>query len=156
MDPSSSRFRSSAAAWPAAKPPIRRWSTLRSLMESPFGSLRLATVRPKKRLQVVLDAGVEHRQHLVPRLEDRVRPRHEPPPPAEDGDQEASVRQLEIPYPAPLDRRLLVEQQLDDLETLSRQVEQVHEAIPRHLVLDQPQDEVGRRHHWRNPEELET
>ena len=42
-------------------------------------------------------------------------------------------------------RRVLAEQHLDDLEPLLRQVEQVHEPVLGHLVLDQPQDQVGRR-----------
>ena len=43
------------------------------------------------------------------------------------------------------DRRPLGQQHLDDLEPLLGQVEQVDQPVVGHLVLDQPQDQVGRR-----------
>ena len=46
--------------------------------------------------------------------------------------------------------------QLDDLEPLLGQVEQVHEAVLRHLVLDQAQDQVGRRDRRLDAQQLEV
>ena len=45
---------------------------------------------------------------------------------------------------------------LDDLEPLLRQVEQVHEPVLRHLVLDQAQDQVGGRDRRLDAEQLEV
>ena len=45
---------------------------------------------------------------------------------------------------------------LDDLEPLLGQVEQVDEAVLGHLVLDQAQDQVGRRDEGLDPEQLEV
>ena len=45
---------------------------------------------------------------------------------------------------------------LDDLEPLLAQVEQVHEAVPRHLVLDQAQDQVGGRDRGLDAQQLEV
>ena len=42
-------------------------------------------------------------------------------------------------------RRVLADLELDDLQALLFEREQVHEAVARHLVLDQAQDQVGRR-----------
>ena len=46
--------------------------------------------------------------------------------------------------------------QLDDLQALLFEREQVHEAVTRHLVLDQPQDQVGGRDSGLNPEQPEV
>ena len=46
--------------------------------------------------------------------------------------------------------------ELDDLEPLLRQVEQVKRPVLRHLVLDQAEDQVGRRHRGLDAEELEV
>ena len=46
--------------------------------------------------------------------------------------------------------------ELDDLEPLLGQVEQVHEAVLGHLVLDQAQDQVGGRDRRLDAEQLEV
>ena len=53
-------------------------------------------------------------------------------------------------------RRVLGDHELDDLEPLLGQVEQVDEAVARHLVLDQAQDQVGRRDRRLDAEQLEV
>ena len=53
-------------------------------------------------------------------------------------------------------RRVVGDHELDDLEPLLGQVEQVDEAVARHLVLDQAQDQVGRRHRRLDAEQLEV
>ena len=57
-----------------------------------------------------------------------------------------------------LPRRLgaVAHDQLDDLEPLLREVEQVDEAVARHLVLDQAQDQVGRGDRGLDPQQLEV
>ena len=52
--------------------------------------------------------------------------------------------------------RALGDHELDDLQPLLGQVEQVHEPVARHLVLDQAQDQVGRRDRRLDAEQLEV
>ena len=72
-------------------------------------------------------------------------PGHEALAVAQDRDQQAALRHRQVPDPAAGDRAVLAEQHLDDLELLLLQVEQVDEAVLGHLVLEQAQDQVGRR-----------
>src|SRR5215217_4832807 len=53
-------------------------------------------------------------------------------------------------------RRAVRDDQLDDLQALLGQVEQVDEAVARHLMLDQPQDQVGRGDGRLDAEQLEV
>src|ERR671911_361961 len=109
----------------------------------------------KQSLHALPHAGVEPRDHLAPRLEHRVGPRHEPLPLAQHRYQQRALRHLEIPDPATGDARVGSEQHLDDLQPLLRQVEQVHEPVLGHLVLDQAQDQVGGRDEGADPEQVE-
>ena len=52
--------------------------------------------------------------------------------------------------------RVLVDRHLDDLEVLLAQLEQVDQAVLRHLVLDQPMIDAGRRDRRRDPEQVEV
>ena len=75
---------------------------------------------------------------------------------AEDRDQQAPLRHLQVTDPRPGCLRVLRQLHLDDLEPLLGQVEQVDEAVLRHLVLDQAQDQIGRRDDRLDPEQLEV
>ena len=52
--------------------------------------------------------------------------------------------------------RVVADLELDDLQALLFEREQVHEAVARHLVLDQAQDQVGRGDRRLDPEQLEV
>src|SRR4051812_18287989 len=139
IDPSAPRFRSSAAQCAdAIPPPTSRKSTSRSATPAP----RLVAVRVEVGLQVVLAPRVEHREHLVARLEHRVRARHEPFALPQHRDQQAPLGHRQVPNPLTGHGRGVGQLQLDDLQALLLQVEQVDEAVLRHLVLDQAQDQV--------------
>ena len=45
--------------------------------------------------------------------------------------------------------------ELDDLETFLLECEQLHQSVLRDFVLDQPKDQVGRRHRRLDTEQLE-
>src|SRR4051794_33970887 len=105
---------------------------------------------------VVLDARIEDHQDLVAGLDDGVRLGHETRAAAQYGDHERALRQPDL-----LDRlagggRVVGDHELDDLQPLLGQVEQVHEAVARHLVLDQAQDEVRRADRGLDAEQLEV
>src|ERR671938_642872 len=82
---------------------------------------------------VLLQPRVEHHEHLVAGLDHRVRVGYEARPLAQHRDH-----------------------QRDDLEPLLGQVEQVHEPVARHLVLDQAQDQVGGRDGGLDAQQLEV
>ena len=56
----------------------------------------------------------------------------------------------------PDDRGVLGDLELDDLQALLFELEQVHEAVAGHLVLDQAQDQVGRRDGGLDAEQAEV
>ena len=64
----------------------------------------------------------------------------------QDRDDQAAVGQVDLRDRAARRGRALGDLDLDDLELLVGQVEQVDEAVAGHLVLDEVEDEVGRRH----------
>src|SRR5918995_5452476 len=153
IEPPGSLFRSSAAQLPAAiPPPINRYSAL----TLPHPSLP-NPIRAEVRLQIPLALGVEHRQHLVPRLQHRVGPRHESSLPLpQDADQERPIGHVQVPDPPPRHPRVVPQQHLDDLQPLLGQIQQVHQPVLRHLVLDHPQDQVRSRHVRLHPQQLEV
>src|SRR5512139_301316 len=146
MSPSAPRRRNSAAQCAEAiPPPISRCST------------RCGTVRAEEDLQLLLEPRVEHGQDLVAGLEHRVGRRHESALAlAQDRDQQAALGHVEVADPHPGDAAVVGEQHLDDLEALLGQIEQVHEPVLRHLVLQQPQDQVRRGDVGLDPEQLEV
>ena len=75
---------------------------------------------------------------------------------AQDRDQQAAFGHLQVADPAAGDAGVLAEQHLDDLQLLLLQVEQVDEAVLGHLVLEQAQDQVGRRDRGLDPEQVEV
>ena len=93
---------------------------------------------------VVLDARIEHDEHLVAGLDDGVGLGHEARAAAQDRDHERAVGQARSPRSPGPRRGVVGDHELDDLEPLLGQIEQVDEAVARHLVLDQAQDQVGR------------
>ena len=83
--------------------------------------------------------------------------RHEAAAAAQDGDDQAALGHRRDRCTALAGRgRALGDLHLDDLELLAGQVEQVDEAVVRHLVLDQAQDQVGRRDGRLDAEQLEV
>src|SRR5436190_165622 len=116
----------------AIPPPISRKSTWRSATS---GVARPA-VGVEARRDLVLEPGVEHQQHLVAGLDDRVGERHEAGPVAQDRDDERTLRHADVLDHLPRRRRARQNLDLDDLEPLLGQVEQVQQPHPRHLLLD--------------------
>ena len=99
----------------------------------------------------------------------RARPAPRRPPPARcrrSGTKPLPSRRTEIsrlpsgigrsPTRRPVTPESLAEQHLDDLQLLLLQVEQVDEAVLGHLVLEQAQDQVGRRDRGLDPEQVEV
>ena len=64
--------------------------------------------------------------------------------------------QLESADALPVAVRTLVDRHLDDLEVLLAQLEQLHEPVLGHLVLDQPHDRAGRGDGRRDAEQIEV
>ncbi len=75
---------------------------------------------------------------------------------AQHGDDQAAVGHDHVSDLLTGHGRVLVDDQLDDLEPVAGQVEQVHEPVLGHLVLDQAQDQVRRRHRRLDPQLLEV
>src|SRR4051812_4154051 len=147
-EPSKPRSRSSSAhEADATPPPTSRTSTSRSATGQRPGELRGDDV---------LEPGVEHEQHLVARLDDRVLLGHEAAAVAQHRDDQRPLGQLDLSHLAPRGRRVVAHLELDDLELLLLQGEQVHQAVARHLVLDEPQDQVGRADRRLDAEQLEV
>src|SRR3954468_4992980 len=108
--PPSRRARAHEAA--ATPPPISRKSAWRSATS---GVARSA-VRREARRDLVLEAGVEHQQDLVARLDDRVGERHEARPVAQDRDHERSLGHADVLHHLPGGGRARQHLDLDDLE----------------------------------------
>src|SRR5947209_10292168 len=139
--PSNPRERSSAAhAAPATPPPTSRTST----------------TRRELRRDVVLQAGVEHEQHLVARLDHRVGLGDEAAAVAQHRDDQRALGQLHVGHLLARRRRVAAHLQLDDLQPLLLERQQVHEPVARHLVLDQAQDEVRGAHRGLDAQQLEV
>src|SRR3954453_2367843 len=152
-DPSAPPSRSARAHDAAATPPpISRKSAWRSATS---GVARPA-VRSEARRDLVLEPGVEHEQDLVAGLHNRVGERHEARAVAQDRDHERALGHADVLDHLPGRRRSGQHLDLDDLEPLLGQVEQVQQADARDLVLDQAQDQVGRRHRRLHAEQLEV
>src|SRR3954447_16160233 len=146
--------RNSRAQEPAATPPpISRKSACRSATSG--GARRLA-LRREARGDLLLEPGVEHDQHLVAGLDHRIGKWHEAGPVAQDRDDERALRNTDVLHHLPRGRRSRQHLDLDDLEPLLREIEQMQQPHPRHLVLDQAQDQVGGRHRRLHPEQLEV
>ena len=94
--------------------------------------------------ELVFLAGLEHREHLVAGPDHgRVLgelgaavPHHR--------DQARAVRQAQAADPLSRDGRVPVDLELDDLEVLLAQLEQVHDPVLGHLVLDEAEHVRGR------------
>src|SRR5262245_16345694 len=143
--PSAPPLRSSAAQYPAANPPISR------------KSVRSGTVRPEEDLQLFLQPRIEDGQHLVARLQDGVGGRHETSLPlTKNRNQQAALRHVEITNTHTRNAAVLTQHHLDDLQPFLGQIEQVHEPVLGHLVLQQPQDQVCRRDVGLDPQQLEV
>ena len=63
---------------------------------------------------------------------------------------------MQVTDPASGHPRVGAEQHLDDLQLLLLQIEQVDEPVLGHLVLEQAQDQVGRRDRGLDPEQVEV
>src|SRR5262249_18827502 len=74
---------------------------------------------------------------------------------SEDGDEPRAGRKAESARFLPGHRRVALDLYLDDDEALLLQLEQPHEAVLRHLVLDEPEDVRRRADGLVDPEELE-
>src|SRR5215211_8410715 len=97
IEPPAPSSRSVAAQLAAATPPpISRKSTSRSAMRG-SGGARLARWLEHRR-DLVLEPGVEHEQHLVALLDDRVGERDEPGAVAEDRDHERALGDAEVAH----------------------------------------------------------
>src|SRR3954454_8086902 len=150
MEPVKPCSRSSAAqAAEATPPPMRRTSARRSATPGAVGRELRGDGR--------LEARVEDDHDLVAGFHHGVRRRH----PAravlgEDGDDERALGQADVHDGLARRRRALAHLDLDDLELLALQVEEMDEAVLRHLVLDQPQDQVGRGDRGLDPQQLEV
>src|SRR3954454_11075314 len=150
MEPVKPCSRSSAAqAAEATPPPMRRTSARRSATPGAVGRELRGDGR--------LEARVEDDHDLVAGLHHGLPRRH---PAArvlgEDGDDERALGEADVHDGLVCRRRAVAHLDLDDLELLALEVEQVHEAVLRYLVLDQPQDEVGGRYRGLDAEELEV
>ena len=111
------------------------------------GNRRIGAIVRRRRRElrdVLLDPGIEHDEHLVARHDDGVGLGHEARSSAKNGDHERPLGQADVGDRQPRRRRVVRDDQLDDLQPLLGQIEQVDEAVARHLVLDQTQDQVGR------------
>ncbi len=96
------------------------------------------------------------REHLVARPHDGRRLHELGLPLAEHGDETRARRKRE---PAGLlagRRRATLDLYLDDDEPLLLQLEQSHEAVLGHLVLDEPEDARRRAERLRDPEQVEV
>src|SRR4051794_27187675 len=147
-EPSNPRSRSSSAHEDdATPPPTSRTSTSRSATGE----------RPRElRGDDVLEPGVQDEQHLVAGLDDGVLLGHEAAAVAQHADDQRALRQLDVGDLLPGGRRVVGDLELDDLELLLLQREQVHQPVARHLVLDEPQDQVGRADRGLDAEQLEV
>ena len=112
--------------------------------------------RGELRRDLRLEPRIEDQQHLVARLDHRVGLRHEAGPAAQHGDDQRAVGQRDVLDPAPGGVRALPDLELDDLQVLLLEREQLHEAVLGDLVLDQAEDQVGRRHRGLDVEQLEV
>src|SRR3712207_1864981 len=86
-------------------------------------------VGPKVGGEVLLYGRIEHGEDFVAWLEHRVGPRDEPGSLAQDRDQQAALRHLEVADPLAGGLGVGRQQHLDDLEALFGQVEQVDETV---------------------------
>src|SRR3954453_23804718 len=107
----------------AGPPPISRKSTSRPANE--LGGLRLPAAGLEHGGDLLLEPGVEHKEHLVALFDHRVRERHEPRAVAQDRDEERPRGNPEGAHLLACGRRAPPHLQLDDLEPLLRQVQQV-------------------------------
>src|SRR4051812_14799392 len=148
--PAGPRRRAPGAAAPP--PPISRKSTCRSATSG--GARGLVRGREAGR-DLVLEPGVEHEQDLVAGLDHRIGQRHEARAVAQDRDHQRALRHPDVLHHLPGRLRSRLHLDLDDLQPLLREIEQVQQPHARHLVLDQAQDQVGRRHRRLHPEQLE-
>src|SRR5436190_3181075 len=140
--PPKPRDRSSRAhSADATPPPMSRTST------SATGELRR---------DALLEPGVEHEQHLVAGLDDRVGLGHEAAAVAQHRDDQRPLGQRHVSDLLPVRGRAARHLELDDLQALLLEREQVHQAVARHLVLDEPQDEVGGAHRRLDAQQLEV
>src|SRR5829696_1229742 len=137
----------SAHAAPAAPPPT---------ISAPTSRSATGAVRDEEAGDVLLEARVEHDQHLVAGLDHAVGLRHEAGAVAQHRDHERAVRQAQVCDALVGRAAALADDKLDDLEPLLGQVEEVDEPVARHLVLDQAQDQVGRGDGRLDPEQLEV
>src|SRR4051812_4366206 len=103
----------------------------------------------------LLEPRVEHEQHLVTGLDDGVGLGHEALATAQHRDDQAALGQLDVRDRAARGGSAVAHLDLDDLKLLGRQVEQVHEPVGRHLVLDEAQDQVGGRDRGLDAQQLE-
>ena len=108
------------------------------------------------RRDLVLETGIEDQQHLIAGLDDRVALGDEPGAVAQHRDDQRAVGQGDVADHGPGGRRPLADLELDDLEVLLFEREQLNEAVLGHLMLDQAQDQVGRRHRGLDAEQLEV
>ena len=106
--------------------------------------------------ELVLLAGLEHGENLVSRPDHRrvlgelraAVPHHR--------DQTRAFREPQAADPLPGDRGVPVDLELDDLEVLLAQLEQVHDSVLRHLVLDEAEHVRGRADGLLDPEQVEV
>src|SRR5829696_1783618 len=145
--PNSPSCSASAQAAPAAPPPT---------ISAPTSRSATGAVRDEQLGDVVLEPRVEHDEHLVAGLDHAVGLRHEAGAVAQDRDHERAVRQRELRDALARRDAAVPHDQLDDLQPLLGQVEQVHEPVARNLVLDEPEDQVGRGDRRLDAQQLEV
>src|SRR4051794_37765421 len=167
MLPSKPRARSSCAhVADATPPPTRRTSltTPRRCWGPRSGTVgrRGAGFRGPSRAvrelrrHALLEARIEDEQHLVARLDHRVRLGHEAATVAQHGDDQRALGQVDLGDLLAGRGRTVADLELDDLQALLLEREQMDEPVARHLVLDQAQDQVGGADRGLDAEQLEV
>ena len=141
IDPSAPDSRSHRAQLPAARPPADQ----RVVDVAVRHSAAVAAGLGELGRDLGLEPRIEDQQHLVAGLDHGVGLRHEPGAAAQHRDDQRAVGQRDVLDLAAGRGRSRSDLDLDDLEVLLLQRQQLDQPVLGDLVLDQPQDQVGRR-----------